>query len=134
MKFTIVAAITALLTLPAIADNVTMYSTPMTDKYSQKELMKNWALSDCFYAIAKDSKTKQDASETASAYAEFGHSQIQTYHELQKLVDTQARGLSHAAIQAISRLRFSSKRQERPFANHGENAHATREFTRQPDL
>jgi len=87
MKSAIVATIATVLALPTIADDAATYSIPMTDKYSQKELMKNWALSSCFYSIAKDPKTKQDASETASAYAEFDHSQLQVYQELEKLVN-----------------------------------------------
>jgi len=87
MKFVVVAAIAVVLSIPAMAEDAATYATPMTDKYSQKELMKNWALSSCFYAIAKDLKTKEDASDTASAYAEFGHSQLQAYQELEKLVN-----------------------------------------------
>jgi hypothetical protein len=57
------------------------------ETYSQKELLKNWALSTCFYDIAQDQATKDDASTTASAYLQFGHQQMQVYHELGKLVD-----------------------------------------------
>jgi Type VI secretion system (T6SS), amidase immunity protein len=60
-------------------------SVPMTDQYSQKTLLKNWALSVCLAAIAKDADARDDANATASAYLEFGHQKIEAYDALREL-------------------------------------------------
>ncbi len=83
MRFWLIA-LTPLLALSAWADEKPRILPIET--YSQKQLLKNWALSICFYGITKDQATKDDASSTASAYIEFGHQQMQVYHELGKLV------------------------------------------------
>lgn len=58
----------------------------MTSTYSQKDLLKNWALSACLATVTKDAATKADASATASAYLEFGRQGVEAYDELRKLV------------------------------------------------
>ena len=63
------------------------YSLALTDTYSQRELLKNWALSVCIAAIAKDAQAREDANATASAYLEFGHQPIEAYDALRNLVD-----------------------------------------------
>lgn len=61
------------------------YSVPMTGTYSQKTLLKNWALSVCLAAIAKDAAARDDANATASAYLEFGRQKIEAYDTLRAL-------------------------------------------------
>ena len=63
------------------------YSESMTEKYSQKTLLKNWALSVCLAKIDKDPSTKEDANVTASAYLEFGHQRIEAYNALRDLAE-----------------------------------------------
>lgn len=62
------------------------YSEAMTGKYSQKALLKNWALSVCLAQVAKDASDRNDANATAGAYLEFGHQQIEAYDQLRRLV------------------------------------------------
>jgi hypothetical protein len=57
------------------------------ETYSQRILLKNWALSVCFAQIAKDDGTAEDAGLTASAYVEFAHQGEEAYDQLRKLVD-----------------------------------------------
>jgi len=54
--------------------------------YSQKTLLKNWALSRCLGQVYGDAKTKDDANATAGAYLEFGHQPIEAYDALSALV------------------------------------------------
>ncbi|GAA5175551.1 T6SS amidase immunity protein Tai4 family protein [Niveibacterium umoris] len=61
---------------------------PTTAKYSQKTLLKNWALSRCLAQIAPDEASRNDANATAAAYLEFGHQPIETYEAIDKLVVT----------------------------------------------
>ncbi len=60
---------------------------PQTDKYSQKTLLKNWALSRCLAKSYDDEGIKEDANATASAYLEYGKQGIETYNKLNVLVD-----------------------------------------------
>jgi hypothetical protein len=57
-----------------------------TASYSQRDLLKNWALSVCFAKITEDAKTEEDASATASAYLEFGEQPLEAYDEIEELV------------------------------------------------
>lgn len=57
-----------------------------TEKYSQKQLLKNWALSRCLAQAYTDKSTKDDANATASAYLEYGKQPIEVYTELDALV------------------------------------------------
>ncbi|MBS0352086.1 MAG: hypothetical protein JSR33_13080 [Proteobacteria bacterium] len=57
----------------------------MIEKYSQKTLLKNWALSVCLAEISKDASERADANATASAYLEFGHQPIEAYDQLRNL-------------------------------------------------
>ena len=59
---------------------------PMTSTYSQKNLLKNWALSICFAQISKDNSNKEDAGKTAGAYLEFGHQPLEAYEDLRLIV------------------------------------------------
>lgn len=56
-------------------------------KYSQKTLLKNWALSRCLGQVYVDGKAGQDATASASAYLEFGRQPIQVYEALGVIVD-----------------------------------------------
>lgn len=62
----------------------------MIDRYSQKTLLKNWALSVCLATIAKDISARNDANATASAYLEFGRQPIEAYDALRKLAEQYA--------------------------------------------
>lgn len=61
------------------------YSQSMTDKYSQKVLLKNWAMSVCLAKIATDKTARADANATASAYLEYGKQPIEAYDALREL-------------------------------------------------
>lgn len=63
---------------------------PMTASYSQKDLLKHWALSACLAAVATDPALRADASATASAYMEFGHQAPEAYAVLRKLAEKYA--------------------------------------------
>jgi Type VI secretion system (T6SS), amidase immunity protein len=66
------------------------YSEAMTAKYSQKALLKNWALSVCLAQVAEHAAERDDANATAGAYLEFGHQPIEAYEQIQKLVQQYA--------------------------------------------
>ena len=66
------------------------YSESMTETYSQKTLLKNWALSVCLAKISKDPSAKEDANATASAYLEFGHQRIEVYDALRDIAERYA--------------------------------------------
>jgi hypothetical protein len=55
--------------------------------YSQKTLLKNWALSRCLGRVATDEKSRSDAYATASAYLEFGHQGKEEYDGISVLVE-----------------------------------------------
>ncbi len=61
------------------------YSLALTQSYSQKTLLKNWALTACLSEISKDISFKEDASATASAYLEYGKQGLEAYDALRKL-------------------------------------------------
>lgn len=76
-----------LLTLAAIATpNIQAQQLPQTSTYSQKTLLKNWALSICLAQVTQDERTAKDAGSTASAYMEFGKQDLVVYDELRTLV------------------------------------------------
>lgn len=56
-------------------------------EYSQKLLLKNWALSRCLGQVYPNSQSAKDANATASAYLEFGRQPIQVYEALNVIVD-----------------------------------------------
>jgi Type VI secretion system (T6SS), amidase immunity protein len=66
------------------------YSQSMTEKYSQKVLLKNWALSVCLATVSKDENARNDANATASAYLEFGRQPIEAYESLRILAEQYA--------------------------------------------
>jgi hypothetical protein len=54
--------------------------------YSQKTLMKNWALSRCLGQVYGDGKATEDANASASAYLEFGRQPIEAYEALSVVI------------------------------------------------
>lgn len=55
------------------------------ERYSQKTLLKNWALSVCLAQVAHSVRDRDDANAAASAYLEFGHQPIEAYDALRAL-------------------------------------------------
>ncbi|MDF3092725.1 T6SS amidase immunity protein Tai4 family protein [Burkholderia semiarida] len=55
------------------------------ERHSQKTLLKNWALSVCLAGIAHDTRDRDEANATASAYLEFGDQPIEAYDALRAL-------------------------------------------------
>lgn len=78
--------IIALFCLSAFCATPAAAQEPATAKYSQKTLLKNWALSRCLAQIALDPASRDDANATAGAYLEFGHQPIETYEAIDQLV------------------------------------------------
>lgn len=72
--------------LASVLATETKASNNNTQTYSQKTLLKNWALSVCLAEVAPDAKTRDDANATASAYLEFGHQPLEAYDELRPLI------------------------------------------------
>ena len=62
----------------------------MTASYSQRDLLKNWALSTCLAIVATDPALRADANATASAYMEFGHQAPEAYAALRELAENYA--------------------------------------------
>jgi hypothetical protein len=58
---------------------------PLAQRYNQKGLLKNWALTVCLGSVAQDPRDKADADATASAYLAFGHQDIAAYDQLRQL-------------------------------------------------
>lgn len=86
-----VLAASLMLAAPSSADETsTKAARPATDTYSQRDLLKNWALSACLAMVATDEQTKADANATAGAYMEYGRQGIEAYEELRKLAETYA--------------------------------------------
>jgi hypothetical protein len=69
----------------AIAQSEITAHSSMTPHYSQKTLLKNWALCACLARVAKDERDRDDISVSASGYLEFGHQPIEAYDELREL-------------------------------------------------
>lgn len=55
-------------------------------RYSQKTLLKNWALSRCLGQVYADGKATADANASASAYLELGRQPLEAYDALNVLV------------------------------------------------
>lgn len=54
----------------------------LTEKYSQSELLHNWALSHCLSLVYKNDAVQDDARATASAYLEYGQQPVEIYREI----------------------------------------------------
>jgi len=70
------------------------------DTYSQKALLKNWALSRCLAQVYTDESSKNDANATASAYLEQGRQPITAYEELSALVEKYAKRTYEGSIKS----------------------------------
>jgi hypothetical protein len=55
-------------------------------RYSQRTLLKNWALSRCLGQAYRDGKASEDANASASAYLEFGRQPIVAYEALNVVI------------------------------------------------
>ncbi len=55
--------------------------------YSQKDLLKNWALARCLGQVYGNESVQKDAYATASAYLEFGKQPLSSYEKITALVD-----------------------------------------------
>ena len=85
LKLAAAAALTILPFAASAADAEKPYSQPMTETYSQRELLKNWALCACLAFVTKDAATRDDIGATASGYLEYGRQPIGAYDELRTL-------------------------------------------------
>ncbi len=56
-------------------------------RYSQKTLLKNWAMCRCLAKAYGPGMPAEDAEATASAYLELGKAPIEAYDKLAKLVE-----------------------------------------------
>ncbi|WP_347989666.1 T6SS amidase immunity protein Tai4 family protein [Methylomonas sp. AM2-LC] len=72
---------------PVLAEKTAPIMKYPIESYSQKTLLKNWALSVCLAQISKDVGAREDANATASAYLEFGRQRIEDYDTLRSLVE-----------------------------------------------
>jgi hypothetical protein len=59
----------------------------VASKYTQKILLKNWALSRCLGQVYADDKTKEDANASAGAYLEFGRQPVAAYDALGPVIE-----------------------------------------------
>lgn len=82
--FTALGLVMLVLAQPASADE------SVASKYSQKTLLKNWALSRCLGQVYTDGKAKEDANASASAYLEFGRQPLAAYEAVGLIVDKYA--------------------------------------------
>lgn len=58
------------------------YGAPLTGRYSQAALLKNYALSACLADITTDAHLKQEARLAANGYMQFGHQGLEAYETL----------------------------------------------------
>lgn len=71
-----------------------------TASYSQKTLLKNWAVSVCLAKVAKTPEAKEDANATASAYMEFGKQPLEAYESLRELADRYSKRVYGGAVES----------------------------------
>lgn len=60
--------------------------SPITH-YSERTLLKNWALSHCLGSAFAESQVRQDAYRSAGGYLEYGHAPPQAYEDIGKLTN-----------------------------------------------
>ncbi|WP_454763041.1 T6SS amidase immunity protein Tai4 family protein [Cupriavidus campinensis] len=90
MKRIGIAIVCATFVVTAYADGRTSTSAQTThplQRFSQRTLLKNWALSACLARIATSPADRDDAGATASAYLEFGKQPIESYDAIRPLID-----------------------------------------------
>jgi hypothetical protein len=93
-------ALAALASLPLVQAATAPSEASATATYSQKTLLKNWALSVCLAKVAKNAEFKDDANATAGAYMEFGKQPIEAYDALRALADRYAQRQYSGAVQS----------------------------------
>ncbi len=76
--------------LALLASSQVVQTQGATEQYSQKVLLKNWAVSRCLAEVYADPKTKDDANATAGAYLEAGRQPIGAYEALGVIVSKYA--------------------------------------------
>lgn len=59
---------------------------PQTSQYSQKQLLKNWALSRCLGEISDNEAVAADANRSAAGYFEFSSVPVEGFEKLSALV------------------------------------------------
>ncbi len=82
MKIAMVAASVAFVAVASVA-----CAQGRTGTYSQKVLLKNWALARCLGQVYGNESVQKDANATASAYLEFGKQPMSAYTQIATLVD-----------------------------------------------
>ncbi len=85
---------------PATTPKAPKPAAPATATYSQKTLLKNWALSVCLAKVARTAEAKDDANAAAAAYMEFGQQSIEAYEPLRELADRYAKRTYGGATQS----------------------------------
>ncbi|MEK6354431.1 MAG: T6SS amidase immunity protein Tai4 family protein [Burkholderia cenocepacia] len=89
MKSLLLALFMVLATSSAAAVSQVTVAAPDSrspgQRYPQKTLLKNWALSVCLAQVAHSVRDRDDANAAASAYLEFGHQPIEAYDALRAL-------------------------------------------------
>lgn len=73
-------------TFAATADAERDYGSPLTETYSQVELLKNWALASCLGEISADKHFQHETSLAQSGYLEYGKQDLESYDALHKEV------------------------------------------------
>ncbi|CAG2151514.1 hypothetical protein D3C81_1236620 [compost metagenome] len=84
-----IAVICATFVTSAYADGRPSQSAENThplQRFSQRTLLKNWALSACLARIATSPADRADARATAGAYFEFGKQPIESYDAIRTLI------------------------------------------------
>jgi hypothetical protein len=94
LKSLLLALFLALVTRSATAVSQVAVAAPdarsPVEGYSQKTLLKNWALSVCLAQVAHSVRDRDDANAAASAYLEFGRQPIEAYDALRALAQRYA--------------------------------------------
>ncbi|SMC20163.1 Type VI secretion system (T6SS), amidase immunity protein [Andreprevotia lacus DSM 23236] len=93
----------ALLLLPALAHAASAsaerdYGMPLTDRYSQTELLKNYALAHCIGRITTDPHLQAEAGHAMWAFLDYGNQGLEAYARLRRET---ARALSVQASGSI---------------------------------
>jgi hypothetical protein len=61
--------------------------SPRTSSYSEKDLLKNWALCRCLGKTYVSERDRDDAYKSAAAYLEFSGSPIESFDKLTELIE-----------------------------------------------
>jgi len=83
-NMTVLGMLFTMLTVPATAQ------TSQTHRYSQRELLQNFAVSRCLGRVYGNDAVRDDAFASAAGYLEFGRQGIEAYGALDKLAERYA--------------------------------------------